>query len=74
MRATLVLGSILLLTACSGDPRSYGITGPGAPRALAPSPQASADTAPTPGVPTLGYYGPTRGPSAGDSGFWGYNN
>jgi hypothetical protein len=29
MRAILALGLLIVLAACSGDPKSYGITGPG---------------------------------------------
>jgi hypothetical protein len=29
MRAILVLGLLIVLAACSGDPKSFGITGPG---------------------------------------------
>jgi hypothetical protein len=71
----LVLGSVIVLTACSGDPRSYGITGPGTAKLPPQVPTVAGEATPTPGVPTPGsYYGPTHGPSSGDSGFWGYNN
>jgi hypothetical protein len=30
MRAIFALGLLIILAACSGDPKSYGITGPGA--------------------------------------------
>ncbi len=75
MRALWVVGSFLALTACSGDPRSYGITGPGSqpPPAAMPGPTGD-DTSAIPGVPTSGsYYGPSNGPMTGGSGFWGYN-
>jgi hypothetical protein len=29
MRAILALGLLIVLAACSGDPKSFGITGPG---------------------------------------------
>jgi hypothetical protein len=29
MRAIFALGLLIILAACSGDPKSYGITGPG---------------------------------------------
>jgi hypothetical protein len=29
MRAMLALGLLIVLAACSGDPKSFGITGPG---------------------------------------------
>jgi hypothetical protein len=29
-RSILALGLLIVLAACSGDPKSYGITGPGA--------------------------------------------
>jgi hypothetical protein len=77
MRSIFALGLLLFLAACSGDPGSYGITGPGAPpEPVTPSPDTTPDTAPTPGVTTTGpTYGPsgTSGPSTGNSGFWGYN-
>jgi len=38
MRAILALGLLIVLTACSGDPKSFGITGPGAQ----PTPAAAA--------------------------------
>lgn len=74
MRAILAFGLLIALTACSGDPRSYGITGPG-PRAVPAPPQGVLpDAPPPPGVPTSGtYYGPTNAPLTGDTGFWGYN-
>jgi hypothetical protein len=75
MRIVLILGLALVLAACSGDPRSYGITGPG-PQ-LAPAPVAEPtgqDINTVPGVPTSGsYYGPSTGPTSGSTGFWGYN-
>jgi hypothetical protein len=75
MRSLLVLGLLLAVAACSGDPRSYGITGPGPQAVAKPDPaQNSGDSTPTPGVPTSGtYYGPTNAPVTGGSGFWGYN-
>jgi hypothetical protein len=75
MRSLLVLGLLLVLAACSGDPRSFGITGPGAPAVPKPdATQTRDDTNGMPGVPTTGtYYGPTTGPVTGSSGFWGYN-
>jgi hypothetical protein len=76
MRALVVFFFLSLLTACSGDPRSFGITGPGAP----PAPAAAApatdepDAAAAPGVSTSGsYYGPTNRPTTGTGNFWGYN-
>jgi len=75
MKAFVILALILPVVACSGDPRSYGITGPG-PQAAPASMRAPTgdDTGAVPGVPTSGsYYGPSRGPIAGGSGFWGYN-
>jgi hypothetical protein len=38
MRSILALGFLIVLAACSGDPKSYGITGPGAQ----PAPAAAA--------------------------------
>jgi hypothetical protein len=74
MRTVLALGFLTLLVACSGDPRSFGITGPGAEPAPAAPATASPDTAPMPGVATTGpTYGPSTAPSTGNSGFWGYN-
>jgi hypothetical protein len=74
MRSVAVFGLVLLVAACSGDPRSYGITGPGTqPAPVAPSGPVP-DTAPIPGVSTTGSsFGPTNAPSTGSSGFWGYN-
>jgi hypothetical protein len=74
MCKVLALGFLTFLAACSGDPRSFGITGPGAePPPVAP-PIASPDTAAAPGVSTTGpTYGPSTAPSSGNSGFWGYN-
>jgi hypothetical protein len=75
MRSVLALGFLTLLTACSGDPRSYGITGPNteAPPA-APAEVAAPDSVAVPGVTTTGpMYGPTQGPLTGNSGYWGYN-
>jgi hypothetical protein len=76
MRTVSALGLLILLAACSGDPASYGITGPGTqpPPAAASVTVQSPDTSPTPGVPTTGTpYGPSNAPSTGGSGFWGYN-
>jgi hypothetical protein len=74
MRSVLAFGLLIFLAACSGDPRSYGITGPGAQPAPAAPSTPSPDTAPVPGVTTSGTpYGPTPMPSTGGSGFWGYN-
>jgi hypothetical protein len=38
MRAILALGLLIVLTACSSDPKSFGITGPG----VQPVPAAAA--------------------------------
>jgi hypothetical protein len=75
MRSLLVFGLLFALAACSGDPRSFGITGPGPPQAVAqPDPAQTGGTSSAPGVPTSGtYYGPTNAPVTGSSGFWGYN-
>jgi len=75
MRAVFAFSVMMLLAACSGDPRTYGITGPGqqslAPVAAPVDPDAST---PTPGVPTAGsYYGSSIGPIRSNSGFFGYN-
>jgi hypothetical protein len=75
MRAVLVMGLLISLAACSGDPKSYGITGPGqqpiAP--VAPTPDPNGSTV-TPGVPTPGsYYGSSIGPIPSNSGYYGYN-
>lgn len=73
MRLVAGLGFLLLLAACSGDPRSWGITGPAAqPAPVAAS--AGAEATPTPGVSTSGTsFGPSSGATTGESGFWGYN-
>jgi hypothetical protein len=76
MRAVLAFSTVILLAACSGDPRSYGITGPGqqslAPVTVPVDPDASTST---PGVPTSSsyYYGSSIGPIQSNSGFFGYN-
>ena len=63
----------MALSACAGDPRSYGITGPGAGPAPAAAPMGM-DPDQVPGVPPYGtFYGPTNAPVTGSSGFWGYN-
>ena len=73
MRALLVLTAVTCLAACAGDPRSYGITGPGTGPAPAAQPMGM-DADQVPGVPTYGtFYGPTNTPMTGASGFWGYN-
>jgi len=75
MRAALAFSAMILLAACSGDPKSYGITGPGQ-QTPAPvvSPLDSNASTPTPGVPTAGsYYGSSIGPIPTNSGFFGYN-
>jgi hypothetical protein len=75
VRAVLAFGFLMLLAACSGDPRSYGITGPGPQPAPVVLPADTADTSnPVPGVPTSGsYYGPSNGPIKSNSRFFGYN-
>ncbi len=75
MRALSALALLIVLTGCSGDPRSYGITGPGtAPAPVIASPAETPDAAPMPGVSTTGSsYGPNSRPNTGTSGFWGYN-
>ena len=78
MRMLLVFCLSGLLAACSGDPRSYGITGPGTQPIAGPPPVGTPldapESAPAPGVTTSGpFYGPTNGPSNGGSAFWGYN-
>jgi hypothetical protein len=74
MRVVLVLGFLSLLAACSGDPKSYGITGPG-PQAAPVAPAVDQEQSnPVPGVSTSGsYYGPSNGPIKSNSGFFGYN-
>jgi hypothetical protein len=76
MRALIALGLLTVLAACSGDPRTYGITGPGAqPAPVVHHVVDEPDSSPTPGVTTTGTsYGPSTGPATGTSGFWGYNN
>lgn len=75
MRTILALISLLVLSACSGDPKSFGITGPGVQPVAPVVPSANTpDSSPTPGVTTSGsQYGPSYGPTTGSSGFWGYN-
>jgi hypothetical protein len=73
MHSLVALSVLFVLAACSGDPRSYGITGPGTQAVTKPEPARTGDSA-MPGVPTTGtYYGPTTAPVTGSSGFWGYN-
>jgi hypothetical protein len=73
MRWVIGLGLLFVLAACSGDPRSYGITGPGAQPAPVAAPAGAEDT-PSPGVTTTGTsFGPSTGATTGASGFWGYN-
>ncbi|HEX2941644.1 MAG TPA: hypothetical protein VHO91_11390 [Rhodopila sp.] len=70
-----VLGFPLLLAACSGGPQAWGITGPGGAQAAAPAmPADPQETNAVPGVVTTGpSYGPNNGPTAGSSGYYGYN-
>ncbi len=76
MRALAILCVLACGTvaACSGDPGSLGITGPGV-HPVAP-PEADPGNGYTAGVPQSGtIYGPTYGvPSHGSTGFWGYND
>ena len=79
MRTVFAFGLLLCLAACSGDPRSYGITGPGtnthtdAPSMPGTDPVAG-DNDTAPGVSTSGSsYGPTNGPIRGRTGYYGYN-
>ncbi len=69
-----VIGLLVALAGCSGDPASYGITGPGV-QTTTPGPAINEpDSSPTPGVSTTGtFYGPTDRPQSGPSGFFGYN-
>ena len=77
MRYILYILPMIALAACSADPRSLGITGPGVNPP--PPPQNASpfdrDTGASPGVPSAGsFYGPTNnGGMTGQSGFWGYN-
>ena len=74
MRLIIALGLLGLLTACSGDPKSWGITGPGPQPAPTAAAVVTPDNSTSPGVTITGpTYGPTFGPSTGNSGFWGYN-
>ena len=74
MRTIFALGLLFALAACSGDPRAYGITGPGIQPAPAAPPVDTPDTATAPGMSTSGTsYGPNIKPTIGASGFWGYN-
>ena len=62
-----ILSLLLLLTACSGDPRDYGITGA---RPVQP-PAAREDLS---GIPdSSGVIGPSVTPTTGGGRFWGYN-
>ncbi len=74
MRAISLLAVLAcgILTACSGDPRSLGITGPGVQ--AVPPPEADPGNATPAGVTQSGTtYGPSYGPVRGPTGFWGYN-
>jgi hypothetical protein len=60
---------LLGLAACSGNPRDYGITGPGSTPSLQPD-----TTLGMPGVPDAStVYGPSLEPTTGSGRFWGYN-
>lgn len=60
------------LAACSGDPRHYGITGPGATQAPPALPDDS--TLGQPGLPDSStVIGPSITPSTGPNHYWGYN-
>jgi hypothetical protein len=74
MHMLILLGVLVGLSACSGDPKSFGITGPG-PQAAPVAPGVNDDSGnPVPGVSTSGsYYGPSNGPIKSNSGFFGYN-
>jgi hypothetical protein len=74
MRTLLTIVLLMTLAACSGDPRSYGITGPGT-QPMPPAPSVDTpDTSTAPGMSTTGTnYGPGTRPTTGASGFWGYN-
>jgi hypothetical protein len=70
--AILVCLTCAVLTGCSGDPRSLGITGPGV-QTVQPPPTDPGNGVPT-GVPAAGTsYGSFYGPTGGQTGFWGYN-
>ena len=74
MRTLMTLGMLIALAACSGDPRAYGITGPGSQPAPAAPSVDTPDASTAPGVTTSGTsYGPSSRPTTGASGFWGYN-
>jgi hypothetical protein len=61
-----------VLTACSGDPRSLGITGPGV-QTVPPPVTDPGNGIPT-GTPGAGTnYGSFYGSTPGPTGFWGYN-
>lgn len=77
MRRIAALIVSLLLAGCASSPQALGITGPGnQPAPAGPSlptgnPQETNGTA---GVPNTGtFYGPSNGPTAGGSGYFGYN-
>jgi len=70
MRASAALVLMLGLSACSGDPASYGITGPG----MQPVPGPSGTTVDAPAIPNTGStYGPSVVPSTGNGNYWNYN-
>jgi hypothetical protein len=74
MRALVALSLLAVLAACTSDPQSWGITGPGPPPAPAAAPSEAADDPAAPGVSTSGpLYGPSNRPTSGPSGFFGYN-
>lgn len=72
MRALGMLGLLLLLAGCVSDPKSLGITGPGA-RSV-PQPEEDTGNSYQMGSPQTGMgYSNSYGQSTGPSGFWGYN-
>jgi hypothetical protein len=71
MRFVVIL-AVLCLAACSGNPRDYGITGPG----QGPAPPVHPDDSSVgqPGIPDSGtVYGPSVVPNTGSNRYWGYN-
>jgi hypothetical protein len=75
MRTLAILAFLIcgVLAACSGDPKSLGITGPGIH--TVPPPDADPGNGIPTGSPVAGtsYGGDSYGPTRGQTGFWGYN-
>ena len=74
MRAIALLAVLAcgILAACSGDPKSLGITGPGV-RVESPPNADPGDGVAAGFQPAGTSYGTSIAPTRGQTGFWGYN-